>query len=762
MEQNLCCHCFQIKQDPESLCPYCGYNPTQNAGKYPLALPFKTVLCGRYILGHALGQGGFGITYVAMDYQTRSRVAVKEYFPDTMATRTNQTVTAFAGQRSESFYYGKQCFLEEAETLAQFIGNPNIIRVYSYFEENNTAYFVMEYVEGQSLQDYVRERGGRISWAEAKRILLPAMYALAAVHAKGVIHRDVTPDNIFMTKDNVVKLLDFGAARYSLGDKSRSLDVVLKHGFAPKEQYTRHGRQGPYTDVYSFAATLYAVTTGRIPPDSIDRMDEDDLVPPSRLGVAIPAEEEDVLLKALAVQPAERYQRMEELIQAIQQTNGIAQQTVPPAGMQNYIEFGAPPVSQPAPPVLQPVPLTPQPVPPETAKQNKAGKIVIPAIALSAVLVIAAGVFIIGKIAKGRSGQIVMTEGTTTVPDRQTVPETAVSADTEEPQTENILVLDTENAGTAVPEKVTVSLEVGSVEMDPATGEILERISTEYNDAGQKTRELHYAGDNSIQSWVEYQYDANGNIANETSYTADNSVERKMVYYNDEKDPAVTYMMLYDGKDQLIEGYAIKTNAMGQLVRRCNLDAERNVISTLEHVYDSRGNEVQATWYDSANQVTSYVVYRYSYMSGYTTMDEISYDGSGKGIKTDDHVYDKDNHELEWIWYYDDGTIHAWQKYEYDDAGRMTKCSRLAADGSCDVWTEYHYDQYGNKTEGLSHYADGHTEYDEYCVYEYDTNGKMLKQTVSVGSPDQVQWVKEYKVYTVSAAQIQTSDKAKR
>ena len=187
MEQNLCFHCFQSKPEPAGVCPHCGYDPVQDVGKYPLALPFETVLGGRYILGRVLGQGGFGITYVAMDYQTKARVAVKEFFPDSLATRTNHMVTAFSGQRMESFVYGKQCFLEEAETLAQFIGNPNIIRVYSYFEENNTAYFVMEYVEGQSLQDYTKARGGRIPWAEAKQLLLPAMYALESVHAKGII-----------------------------------------------------------------------------------------------------------------------------------------------------------------------------------------------------------------------------------------------------------------------------------------------------------------------------------------------------------------------------------------------------------------------------------------------------------------------------------------------------------------------------------------------------------------------------------------------
>jgi serine/threonine protein kinase len=310
--------------------------------KFPLALPKDTVLAGQYVITRVLGQGGFGITYEAIDHKTGEKVAVKEFFPDTMATRTQTTVTAFSGERGESFAYGKECFLQEAQTLAQFIGNENIVRVHSYFEENGTAYFVMDFVEGTSFDVYLKEHGGRISYEEAEKILLPVMDALAAVHSKGIVHRDVTPDNIYITKNGTVKLLDFGAARYSLGDKSRSLDVVLKHGFAPKEQYTRHGKQGPFTDVYSLGATFYFAITGRRPPDSIDRLEEDDLVPPSSLGVAIPPEKEDVLLKAMSVQPADRYPNMIEFMAALTRNPTPQEQPQPlqtppqPAVQQRY------------------------------------------------------------------------------------------------------------------------------------------------------------------------------------------------------------------------------------------------------------------------------------------------------------------------------------------------------------------------------------------------------------------------------------------
>lgn len=278
--------------------------------RYPMALASGTVLAGQYIIDRVLGQGGFGITYAATDHKTGNKVAVKEFFPDTMAARQGTTVVSFTGERGESFAYGKDRFLDEAQTLAQFIGNENIVRIHTYFEENGTAYFVMDYVEGTSFDVYIREHGGKLDWEETAKILIPVMDALGAVHAKGIVHRDVTPDNIYITKDGGVKLLDFGAARYSLGDKSRSLDVVLKHGFAPKEQYTRRGKQGPFTDIYALGATFYFALTGKRPPDSIDRIEEDELIPPSRLGARISPAAEEAILMAMNVQPQDRFQSM--------------------------------------------------------------------------------------------------------------------------------------------------------------------------------------------------------------------------------------------------------------------------------------------------------------------------------------------------------------------------------------------------------------------------------------------------------------------
>ncbi len=279
---------------------------------FPLALPKNTVLAGQYIIIEVIGQGGFGITYKALDRKSGNNVAVKEYFPESMATRIpGQTdVSTYSGDRGDNYLYGKQCFMQEAETLAKFIGNENIVRIYSYFEEYGTAYFVMDFIEGTSLDEYIKHKGGKLEFKEAADILVPVMDALSAVHEKGIVHRDVSPDNIYITKEGIVKLIDFGAARQSLGDKSQSLDIILKHGFAPKEQYTRRGKQGPYTDIYALGATFYYALTGRRPPDALERIDEDEIIPPSTLGVKLSRAAEEAILMALNIQPVERFQTM--------------------------------------------------------------------------------------------------------------------------------------------------------------------------------------------------------------------------------------------------------------------------------------------------------------------------------------------------------------------------------------------------------------------------------------------------------------------
>ena len=316
--EQVCYNCFQPLDGAAGPCPYCGFDPAENGARFPTALPMGTVLNGRYLTGRALGQGGFGITYLAYDTQLQAKVAVKEYMPGELAARMGTTVSVFAESKTEDFTYGVERFQEEARTLAKFIGHSNIAGVSSCFDENNTSYFVMDYIEGVSFKSYIANAGGRVSVDEALNVMIPVLRALTAVHAEGFIHRDVTPDNIYISRDGNVKLLDFGSARYSIGDKSKSLDVILKVGYAPKEQYIRRGRQGPYTDVYSCAACLYGALTGVLPPESLDRLEQDELVPVSQVLPDIPEWLDRAILKGLAVQPEDRFQSAAEFLDAVE------------------------------------------------------------------------------------------------------------------------------------------------------------------------------------------------------------------------------------------------------------------------------------------------------------------------------------------------------------------------------------------------------------------------------------------------------------
>lgn len=312
---HLCLGCMEDRGS-ESVCPHCGW-AAGTGPEAPQHLPPGTILQEKYLLGRVLGHGGFGITYLAWDLNLDMKLAIKEYMPRDFATRSpDQTmVSVFTGDLESHFEYGLKNFLDEAKTLAQFNNHPGIVGVRDFFKENQTAYLVMYYLEGIDFKQYLETQGGKIPFQTALRIMLPVMDALREVHSTGTLHRDISPDNIYITAEGQVKVLDFGAARHAISEFSKSISVVLKPGFAPEEQYRSKGKQGPWTDVYAAAATLYRAIVGHTPPESLDRLEEDSIIPPSSLGVDIPKKAEAALLKALSVKASERYQTMEEFQQ---------------------------------------------------------------------------------------------------------------------------------------------------------------------------------------------------------------------------------------------------------------------------------------------------------------------------------------------------------------------------------------------------------------------------------------------------------------
>jgi len=311
-----------------SLCPVCHWDESAS-GEIHHHLPRHYILLGRYYIGRALGQGGFGITYLAYDLRLAKRVAIKEYFPTGLCDRRidRATVQLPTADLQERYAMGVSRFLEEARTLAQLDSHPSIVPVSEFVEANGTAYMVMAYLEGMTLREYlVHQPGGKMPWELTARIVVPIMEALREVHMYGLLHRDISPDNIFITDRSQVKLLDFGAARHAVAEMSQSLSVILKPGFGPEEQYRTNGRQGPWTDVYAMAATMYKCITGQTPPPAIDRLVDDTLRPPSALCPALTAGVDAVVLKGMAVRAADRYQSIAELQAAVASQSGEKEQ----------------------------------------------------------------------------------------------------------------------------------------------------------------------------------------------------------------------------------------------------------------------------------------------------------------------------------------------------------------------------------------------------------------------------------------------------
>ncbi|MBO4495520.1 MAG: serine/threonine protein kinase [Clostridiales bacterium] len=314
--KNLCFGCFNA-HNGQGPCPRCGFDLA--TVKHPfIALPIGTILNGRYLTGRVLGVGGFGVTYLAFDMTLEICVAIKEFLPSGIALRDQDryTMTVSSPEEQPKFDSGASKFLEEARLLAKLRDVPNIVTVQDYFRENNTAYFVMEYIEGVDLMKYTQMRGGKLSYEETLQLTLPIIDSLAHVHAHNLLHRDISPDNIVVMRNGSTRLLDFGAARLAI-DTEKSKSIILKHGFAPEEQYRKHGNQGPWSDEYALAATMYLIMTGIMPPDSIERVHDDTLVPPIQLGVQIPQYANDALMKALAVSASERFPDMSSFSEAL-------------------------------------------------------------------------------------------------------------------------------------------------------------------------------------------------------------------------------------------------------------------------------------------------------------------------------------------------------------------------------------------------------------------------------------------------------------
>ena len=277
------------------------------------------ILKERYKIEEVIGAGGFGITYRAWDPLLQSYVAIKEYYPSGIATRSadSSKVCVPVGQEQREYHRGRIRFLKEAQDVARFQSEPNIVSIYDYLEENDTAYMVMEYLHGCTLKQYIREHGGRLDTDHILHICLSVLDALAVVHKAGMIHRDISPENIFICEDLTVKLIDFGAAKQVYLDGEQTMSVVLKPGYAPPEQYAKKDKQGPWTDIYALGATLYFAATGEKPEESFGRALEDTIKPVCEVNPEIPHAMSQVIMRAMSVKIEDRYQMVETMREAL-------------------------------------------------------------------------------------------------------------------------------------------------------------------------------------------------------------------------------------------------------------------------------------------------------------------------------------------------------------------------------------------------------------------------------------------------------------
>ena len=754
--EKLCMGCMKELEQP-GVCPYCGYqaNTTMAEGHY---LRPYTILNGKYLVGRVLGEGGFGITYIGYDLNLEMPVAIKEFYPNGYVTRESgvtSMVSTYQGTNLEAVSKWKNNFIKEARTLAKCSHLSGIVGVKDFFEENGTAYIAMEYLEGMTLKNYVKSYGGKVEITGLLRALEPVMVSLAKVHEYGLIHRDISPDNIMLLAGGTMKLLDFGAARDYASEDEKSLSVMLKPGYAPEEQYRTKGKQGPWSDVYAFAATIYKCITGITPPESMERLRQDELKTPTELGIPINPQIENALLKGMEVYAEKRYQSMTEFKSAIyeglQYGAGTAQQTTS---------------EQPAlPAVNQSAELTSQSDGNLTSIPSQAVLSQGMAVANAAVnkskaaavklwevcqkywiaIAVAAGVFIallivwVINIASDDAVNVNMEQTAEVETETEEVePEKAEEIQEADLAEKYAEALASGNEWYAAGDYVTAFTYYEEArELDPGNEEVYLLESNCYLMIDDLENAVAILDEGIIQT---------GKIALDTRKTdllQSTSLVKTEKYYNGilnelqeyNLDGTIAVQYIYDENNQISEWGEYDYNANGILVSQVHY--YDNGVQKWGTAYYDNGNENVYAAYNKSSQMTE--VYIAEYGDDNRLYRKVYYEPQGLTINSSMnqvikngvkwwkvYEYDRNGNQIKDISYNGNGTVSSWQEYYYDINGNATGTAAFYADGTRIAYSESTYDENGKQISSV--------EYDSYdninwrCEFEYDVFGNCIKE----------------------------------
>ena len=757
-------HCFGCMEPvTEVPCPHCGYDPRTPDPDF--ALRRGTILNGKYLVGRVLGQGGFGITYIGMDLVLERKVAIKEYFPTGKVGRNGSTTaltwyaTALAADAQGA---GMESFLKEARKMTKVSSIPGVVQVLDLFQSNNTAYIIMDYIEGETLKSRLKKTGP-LSWEDAKKIFLPAIETMAQVHQAGLIHRDLSPDNLMLQSDGSVKILDLGASKDTKSNSGVSSMQVAKGGFSPLEQYTQRGASAPATDVYAMAATIYYSLTGILPPSAIDRMDKDTLdwtLP--RLQV-LSKGAIATLQKAMALRSEDRVQTMQELADGLTRNGKI-------------------------------------PMPPKPPKPPKpiSKKWIIAGAAAAVALVCIVVAISAGSRKPAESNNMLSgassPAGTLTRPSNPGKPidfSNAIPSDAYAllaKGTED--VYDYQNGYRMELYFNSQDQEVCRALVSPKGERELLLVAT-YDDAGNMIEERGYEGTQlmMIKFWT---YNADGKVLSFKLYTDGGTLQYQTETTYDSKGRESAWSK-WDGSGDLLGSSTTSYDASGEGTQtgsygngetfRYRYDADGNCLEYLYsdpngkqqyrgvNEYDASGREIAWLYYDRNDKLSSREEYTYtgdrktgktyySYYNGKesitnytmlygphdTAVGEKEIDGTSESYSEYFHTingsslrsfyfhtgdwysdqlsyYNWDGNYLGYGSFYESGALECYSVHEHDVYGNSTSSTATyyKEDGSLDYTSESYYDSLGNYTGNDSFYPDGTLE--STSRYTFDDAG---------------------------------------